>query len=188
MKLHIKNMVCDRCVMVVNAELEKMGYHTTNTVLGEVELAEQISDFSEMEALGNVLKNVGFELIDDRRNQITEKIKTVVIALIHHSEEQPRQKYSEIIAKELHQDYTYLSKLFSETEQITIEQYIIQQKIEKVKELLLYKELNLNEIAWKMGYSSTAHLSAQFKKITGCTPTQFKNDDLAGRISIDKIG
>ena len=174
--------------MVVNSELEKIGYHPTNTILGETELTENITDVAEIAVLGKVLKNVGFELIDDRRNQITEKIKTVVIALIHHSEEQPRQKYSEIIANELHQDYTYLSKLFSETEQITIEQYIIQQKIEKVKELLLYNELNLNEIAWKIGYSSSAHLSSQFKKITGRTPTQFKNNDLAGRRSIDKVG
>lgn len=181
-------MVCDRCIMVVNTELKKMGYHPINTILGESELAEQISDVSEMEALGGVLKNVGFELIDDRRNQIIEKIKTVLIALIHHSEEQPRQKYSEIIAKEILQDYTYLSKLFSETEHITIEQYIIQQKIERVKELLLYNELNLNEIAWKMGYSSTAHLSAQFKKVTGYTPTQFRNMGVADRRSIDKVG
>lgn len=174
MNLYIKNMVCNRCRMVVRTELEKVGLQPLQVQLGEVELDEKPTA-EQMGKLKTALEALGFELIDDKKGRIIEKIKNVVIDLIHHSDEQTKLKYSEYIAGKLHQDYTYLSKLFSEVEGTTIEQYIIAQKIEKVKELLVYDELSLSEIAWRLGYSSVAHLSAQFKKVTGLTPSFYKD-------------
>ncbi len=172
--LYIKNMVCHRCKLVVKAELEKVGLHPLVVELGEVVLEEKELNTQQTEDLKKALEDVGFELIDDRKSRMIEKIKNVVINLIHHASEPVKQKYSDIIAAELHYDYPYLSKLFAEVEGITIEQYIIQQKIEKVKEYLVYDELSLSQIAFDMGYSSVAHLSNQFKKITGLTPSGFK--------------
>src|SRR5690606_5203838 len=121
------------------------------------------------------LENLGFEIIDDKKSRLIEQIKTLVIEMVHHSEEPENLKYSELISSRLHYDYPYLSRLFSETEGVTIEQYIINQKIEKAKEYLVYDELNISELAWKLNYSSVAHFSAQFKKVTGMTPSQFRN-------------
>lgn len=179
-------MVCNRCRMVVKNELEQLGLQPLNVQLGEVELAEKPSA-EQMAQLKHSLAEVGFELIDSKKGRIIEKIKNVVIELIHHSEEQTKLKYSEYIAGKLHHDYTYLSKLFSEVEGTTIEQYIIAQKIEKVKELLVYDELSLSEIAWRLGYSSVAHLSAQFKKVTGLTPSFYKDKGMHHRKPLDGV-
>ena len=187
MKLFIKNMVCNRCKLAVKIEFEKIGIHPLTVELGEVGLPETELRSDQLKQLNDSLKVAGFELIDDRRSRIIEKIKNVVVSLVHYAEEQPREKHSTHISKELNYDYPYLSKLFSGTEGITIEQYIIQQKTEKIKEYLVYDELTLSEIACRMGYSSVAHLSAQFKKITGLAPSHFKNLGIHQRRSLDKI-
>lgn len=181
-------MVCNRCRMVVKDELEKSGLHPLSVSLGEVSLQEDSLNEEQLTGLSASLQQLGFELIDDRKARTIEKIKNAVIQLVHHSEEQTKLKYSEYIAGELHYDYPYLSKLFSEVEGITIEHYIIAQKIEKVKELLVYDELTLSEIAYKLGYSSVAHLSAQFKKVTGLTPSFYKNKGSNDRKPLDAVG
>ena len=137
--------------------------------------------------LSNNLHQLGFELLDDKRKKLIEQIKTLIIQSIHYNKEQPAKNYSAFIAENLHHDYSYLSKLFSETEGLTIEQFIINHKIEKVKELLVYDEKNLSEIAFETGYSSVAHLSAQFKKVTGLTPTVFKQSGIQHRKTLDKL-
>ncbi|WP_243745554.1 helix-turn-helix domain-containing protein [Segetibacter sp. 3557_3] len=188
MKLYIKNMVCHRCKMVVRSELEKLNLHPVDIALGEVVIEEKELDKAQQHDLSVALRAVGFELIDDRRSLIIEQIKTFVIDTIHYKDEQPKKNFSELISQHLHHDYSYLSNLFSEVEGITIEQYIINQRIEKVKELLVYDELSLSRIAVDLGYSSTAHLSNQFKKLTGLTPSQFKQRGLQSRKSLDEIG
>ena len=188
MKLYIKNMVCNRCKMVVKDVLESSGLHIVDIELGEVLLGEEQLDKEALNSISARLLSIGFEIIDDKKSKAIEKIKKVVIGMVHHSDEPNPLKQSEIIAKELNHDYSYLSKLFSEVEGITIEQYAIQQKIEKVKELLVYDELSLTGIADKLGYSSVAHLSAQFKKITGLTPSQFKNIAPHHRKPLDEVG
>lgn len=186
--LYIKNMVCHRCKMVVEAELEKIGLHPIAIELGEVVIEEKELTTEQKKDLPEVLQAVGFELIDDRRSKQIEQIKTLIIDTIHYKDEQPKQNFSEIIAKHLHHDYSYLSNLFSDVEGITIEQYIINQRIEKVKELLMYGELSLSQIAFNLGYSSTAHLSNQFKKLTGFTPSRFKQMGRHSRQSLDDVG
>jgi len=181
-------MVCHRCKMVVTAALEKLSLHPLNVALGEVVIEEKELSKEQQEKLSQSLKSVGFELIDDKRSKLIEQIKTFIINTIHYKDEQPQKNFSELIAKHLHHDYSYLSNLFSEVEGITIEQYIINQKIEKVKELLVYNELSLSEIAFQLGYSSTAHLSNQFKKLTGLTPSQFKKIGVQNRKSLDEVG
>ncbi|TDH27079.1 AraC family transcriptional regulator [Segetibacter sp. 3557_3] len=181
-------MVCHRCKMVVRSELEKLNLHPVDIALGEVVIEEKELDKAQQHDLSVALRAVGFELIDDRRSLIIEQIKTFVIDTIHYKDEQPKKNFSELISQHLHHDYSYLSNLFSEVEGITIEQYIINQRIEKVKELLVYDELSLSRIAVDLGYSSTAHLSNQFKKLTGLTPSQFKQRGLQSRKSLDEIG
>jgi AraC family transcriptional regulator len=181
-------MVCHRCKMVVKAELEKLQLHPVNVSLGEVVIEENQLSKEQLNELSVTLKAVGFELIDDKRSKLIEQIKTLVIVTVHNNIEQPRKNFSELISKQLHHDYSYLSNLFSEVEGITIEQYIINQRIEKVKELLVYNELSLSQIALDLGYSSTAHLSAQFKKLTGLTPSQFKRIGTQSRRSLDDVG
>ena len=173
MKLFIKNMVCIRCKMVVKSELERIGVPYTVVELGEVELKERISR-EQRDELDILLKKSGLELMDDKKSMLIERIKTVIIELIHYSNELPKTKFSEYLSDKLNHDYTYLSNLFSEVQGITIEHFIIAHKIERVKELLVYDELNLTEIAYKLHYSSVAHLSNQFKKVTGLTPSYFK--------------
>jgi AraC family transcriptional regulator len=175
MTLFIKNMVCNRCVMVVKQELEKQGLHPQKVVLGEVSLEEkQLSD-QQLSSLDSALYELGFERIDDRKARLIESLKNKVIQMIHHSDKVSMKfNWSTILADELHYEYNYLSNLFSSVEGITLEQYIIRQKIEKVKELLFYDELTLSEIAHRLGYSSVAHLSGQFKKVTGLTPSELK--------------
>ena len=179
-------MVCNRCIMVVRSELEKLGLHPVNISLGEVTLEEKKLSKEKSEKLQHSLRQVGFELIDDKKSKLIEQLKNIVVELVHYSEP-IKVKHSSFISKKLHYDYSYLSKLFSEVEGITIEHYIIKQKIERVKELLVYNELSLSEIADQLGYSSVAHLSAQFKKVTGLTPTFYKNKGFHNRISLDKI-
>ena len=176
MVLFIKNMVCDRCKMVVSQELEKLGLHPLKVTLGEVTLQEESLSEEIQNRLDNSLVNLGFERIDDRKARLIEAIKSKIIEMIHYSGRIDRKfNWSDVLSEEMHYEYNYLSNLFSSVEGITLEQYIIRQKIERVKELLFYDELNLSEISDKLGYSSVAHLSAQFKKITGLTPSQMKN-------------
>ena len=185
MTLYIKNMVCPRCIAAVSGVLNDIGAKTVQVNLGEVILVEELTDVQKNE-LSSKLEELGFELLDDSRKQQIEKIKSIIIHNIHYSDD-IKHNFSEIIASELNKEYSQLSKLFSSIEGITIEQYIIQQKIEKVKELLVYNEMSLSEIAYKLGYSSVAHLSAQFKKIAGFTPSQFKAQGIRLRKPIDKL-
>jgi AraC family transcriptional regulator len=187
-KLQIKNMVCNRCKMVVENELKNLGLHPAVVQLGEVILEENDLSAAQYEALRKSLQLSGFELLDDKKSRLLEQIKTFIIEMIHHKDEASRLNFSQLLSQHLHHDYSYLSKLFSEVEGITIEQYLLLQKIEKVKELLHYNEMSVTQIAMDMGYSSTAHLSAQFKKLTGLTPTQFKQLGPEHRLSLDKVG
>ena len=173
--LYIKNMVCNRCIMVVQQELEKQGLHAEKISLGEVTVKEDNLSDDQQHRLDSALINLGFERIDDRKARLIESIKNKIIQLIHHSEKVDlKVNWSTLLSEEMHYEYNYLSNLFSGVEGVTLEQYIIKQKIEKVKELLFYDELSLSEIADKLGYSSVAHLSGQFKKITGFTPSEMK--------------
>jgi len=159
--------------MVVKDELQRLGINCQSIDLGVIEVEKGISD-EQMERLANNLRKSGLELLDDKRNILVERIKCVIIEMIHYSEEVPKVNDSDYISKKLGYDYTYLSNTFSEVKGITIQHYIITHKIERAKELLLYDELTLTEIAYKLNYSSVAHLSNQFKKITGLTPSYFK--------------
>lgn len=173
MFIYIKYMVSLRCKMVVKQELQKLGLHHVNVDLGTVEIVENITNLQK-EQLHKNLKVFGLELLDDKKKIIIEKIKSVIIEMVHYSDELPKINYSEYISEKLGYDYTYLANTFSEVKGITIQHFIILNKIEKVKELLLYDELNLTEISYKLHYSSVSHLSNQFKKITGLTPSYFK--------------
>jgi AraC-like DNA-binding protein len=160
--------------MVVKEELKKLGIKYLTIDLGEVELFDKITGL-QLEQIRAALKLSGLELMDDKKAVLIEKIKDVIIEMVHYEDELPRVNFSEYLAEKLNYNYTYLANLFSETEGITIEHYIIIHKIERVKELIIYDELNLTEIAWKLHYSSVAHLSHQFKKVTGLTPSFFKS-------------
>lgn len=173
MKLYIKYMVSLRCKALVKEELVKLGLHYVIVDLGMIEILEDITDDQRMRLKANLLAS-GLELMDDKRSILIERIKIVIIEMIHYSEELPKVNYSDYISEKLGLDYTYLSNIFSEVKGTTIQQYIIFHKIERVKELLLYDELNLTEISYKLHYSSVAHLSNQFKKVTGLSPTFFK--------------
>jgi YesN/AraC family two-component response regulator len=173
MKLLIKNMVSIRCKLVVKSELEKLGIPYTHIELGEVLTPEDLSSDTKI-ALKETLMHQGFELLEDQKSQLIEKIKNVIIEMVHYSEEPPVTNFSTFISHKLNYDYHYLSNLFSEVKGTTIEQFIIAHKIERVKELIIYNELTLTEIAYKLHYSSVAHLSNQFKKVTGLTPSFFK--------------
>lgn len=168
-------MVCNRCIMVVKQTLESHGLHPDQIVLGEVKLKDESLSKNQLERLDKSLIDLGFERIDDHKARLIEAIKNKVIHLIYHEDPANRKfNWSTILSDELHYEYNYLSNLFSSVVGITLEQYIIRQKIERVKELLFYDELSLSEIANKLGYSSVAHLSAQFKKVTGLTPSDLK--------------
>ncbi|MBC3846435.1 helix-turn-helix transcriptional regulator [Winogradskyella echinorum] len=173
MKLYIKYMVSLRCKLFVKYELEKLGLHYTSVELGMIEIKEDISELQKQELKSNLAIS-GLELMDDKRSILIDKIKNVIIEMIHYSDEVPKVNYSDYIAQKLKYDYTYLSNLFSEVKGITIQHFIIKHKIERAKELILYDELNLTEIAYKLNYSSVAHLSHQFKKVTGHTPSFYK--------------
>ena len=179
-------MVCSRCKMVVTDELIKFGVHPKSVELGEVEITEEINSEKKNE-LNKILQSFGFELIDDKKSKLIEKIKNTIVELVHYSDDQLTTNFSEHISKKLHHDYNYMSNLFSEVEGITIEKYFIAQKIEKVKELLKYDELTLSEIADRLGYSSVAYLSNQFKKQTGLTPTFYKSLKQNKRKNLDDL-
>lgn len=167
-------MVSLRCKIIVKQELQRLGLHSVNVDLGTIEIRENITDLQKNELSKN-LHQYGLELLDNKRNIIIEKIKAIIIEMVHYSDEVPKVNYSEYISTKLGYDYTYLANTFSEVKGMTIQQYIILNKIERAKELLMYGELNLTEISYKLHYSSVAHLSNQFKKITGLTPTYFKS-------------
>jgi len=166
-------MVSLRCKMMVKEELKKLGLHFIVVDLGEVEIMEELTE-SQRDALKAALYDSGLELMDNKRAVLIEKIKNVIVEMVHYADELPKINYSNYISEKLHYDYTYLSNLFSEVKGVTIQQFIILHKIERVKELLLYEELNLTEISYQLQYSSVSHLSNQFKKVTGLTPSQFK--------------
>lgn len=186
MKIYIKNMVCNRCRMVVRNELEQRGLEPLIVELGEAELKNELSDAGKKE-LGEALHQLGFELIDDKKSRLIERIKTIIIELVHQKNSEMNTNLSELLAEQLHHDYHYLSNLFSEVEGSTIEKYFIAQKIERVKELLVYDELSLSEIAYQLNYSSVAYLSSQFKKVTGLTPSYFKNIKGIKRKPLDEV-
>ena len=180
-------MVSNRCKMVVKEELKKLGLHFIVVDLGEVEIMETLTR-DQQESLKAGLLNSGLEIMDDRKAVLIEKIQNVVTEMIHYTEEAPKINYSKYISEKLNYDYTYLSNLFSEVKGITVQQYIIVHKIEKAKELLFNNELNLTEISYKLHYSSVAHLSNQFKKITGLTPSHFKQLKDKKRKPLEELG
>jgi AraC-like DNA-binding protein len=179
-------MVCGRCKMVVKSEFEKLGLHTISVELGEVELKDAITETQKKILLQN-LQTLGFDFIDDKKSKAIEKIKNLIVDLVHHKNNELKVNLSDYLVENLNQDYSTLSNLFSEVESTTIEKYFISQKIEKVKELLIYNELSLSEIADILNYSNVAHLSNQFKKITGFTPTYFKQLKNKKRIQIENL-
>ena len=184
--LYIKNMVCDRCKMAVSQTLEQVGLHPKTVELGEVSIEEDPYSV-QLSILRTALKKLGFELLDDRRQQTIDHIKSALIKLVHYHDNQSSTNLSDYLSSELRQDYSALSKLFSEVEGKTIERYYIELRIERVKEFIRYDELTLTHIAFRMNYSSVAYLSSQFKSVTGMTPSQFKamKDNL--RTSLDKL-
>ncbi len=187
-KLIIKNMVCNRCIKVVKEELEKLGYDVKNISLGEAEINRE-PDNKDSAEIKRVLEENGFELIEDKRAKTIEEIKRIILELVRNDDERNpiNMNFSDYLVKNLGMEYHYISNLFSSIENITIEQYIILQKIEHAKELLKYGELTLSEIAYKLGYSSVQHLSNQFKKVTGMTASRFKNITVNLRKPLDHI-
>lgn len=184
-RLYIKNMVCNRCILVVRQELEKLDLHAVQVSLGEVELAAA-PGAQQLAQLTGRLEELGFELLDDKKQKQIETVKNLIIQKVQQGDIEEHFSISQFLATAASRDYASITRLFSEVEGITIEHFFILQKIEKVKEWLVYDEWTLSEIAWKLGYSSVAHLSAQFKKITGLTPSEFKK--MGGRRkSIDSV-
>ena len=186
MKLYIKYMVSHCCKLMVQEELKKLGLRAYNIELGEVEVDEEISP-AKFEQIRTALLKQGHELMEDKRAIQIEKIKNIIIEMIHFSDEPIEMKYSEYLSTKLENDYTYISNLFSEVTGVTIQQFIITHKIERAKELIIYNELSLKEIAYKLHYSSVGHLSNQFKKITGLTPIFFKSLKKKKRISLENV-
>ena len=186
MKLLIKNMVSLRCKMIVRSELKHLGMHPLAVELGEVEIREELSNIQQKELQVALLK-FGLELMEDKKSILIEKIRNIIVEMIHYSEEPPVQNFSTYLSEKLNYDYNYLSNLFSEVKGTTIEHFIIAHKIERAKELLIYNELTLTEIANKLHYSNVAHLSNQFKKVTGLTPTFFKKMKHKRRIALENL-
>ncbi len=186
MKLYIKYMVSSRCKMIVREQLNKLGLNPTAVNLGEAEIKEDITTLKR-EKLKDSLLEYGLELIEDKKAILIEKIKNVIIETVHFSDTLPSVKFSIYLSEKLNYDYTYLSNLFSQSSGTTIEHFILRHKIERVKELITYNELNLTEIAWKMNYSSVAHLSCQFKKITGLTASDFKSKHQKDRRMLERV-
>lgn len=185
MELYIKNMVCNRCILVIKQELQKVGIEPFQINLGTVILKE-IPEKKQLDAFKEQIASIGFELLDDKKKKLIEQIKTAIIEKVQKEIEE-HFSISEYITNTLHNDYAAASRLFSEVEAMTIEQFFILQKIEKVKELLTYNELTLSEISYRLGYNNVGHLSTQFKKITGLTPTDFKNNHPNHRKPIDSL-
>lgn len=186
MKLYVKYMVSLRCKMLVKEELKRLGLWYVSVALGVVEVLEDITSEQHEQLRVNLLKS-GLELLDDKRSVLVENIKNVIVEMIHYSEEKPKDNYSDYISEKIGLDYTYLANVFSEVKGITIQHFIILNKIERVKELILYDELTLTEIAYRLHYSSTAHLSNQFKKITGLTPSYYKEIAEKRRTNLEDV-
>ncbi len=184
--VHIKNMVCPRCISAVSNILKQLEISYVSIKLGEVKLVSSL-DAEKKNRLSKALQNSDFSLIDDRKSKLIEQMKTLVVDKIHYSSRELDFKWADYIGENIHLDYKYLSSLFSSVESITFEQYIINQKIERIKELIIYDELTLSEIAFKLHYSSVAYLSNQFKKVTGMTPSKFKKSTNKNRKSLDEI-
>ena len=180
-------MVSNRCKIIVKQALQKLGLHFVIVDLGEVDIMEDISD-EQREELNSALLETGLELIDDKKSIVIEKIKNTIVQMIHHEDELPSTNYSHYISQKLNYDYTYLSNIFTEIQGITIQQFIIIHKIERVKELLMYEELNLTEISYRLQYSSVAHLSKQFKKVTGMSSSAFMLLKNKRRSPLESIG
>lgn len=186
MKLYIKYMVSLRCKMVVKEALEKLRLHYVILELGTVEVMHDLTE-EQRENLRKMLLMSGLELMDDKKAMLIEKIKNIIVEMVHYTDELPKVNYSDYISEKLGLEYTHISKIFSEVKGITIEQFIIAHKIERVKELLLYDELNLTQISYMMNYSSVSHLSKQFKKVTGLTPSFFKQLKDKKRIALENV-
>jgi AraC-like DNA-binding protein len=186
MKLHIKYMVSSRCKMVVKEELDKLGLHYVVLELGLVDVMEDLTE-EERDQLKNGLSKAGLELMDDRKAILVEKTKTAIIELVHCSETLPKVRHSEYLSSKVGYDYTYLANLFSEVKGITIQQFFINHKIERIKELLLYGELSLKEISYQLDYSSVAHLSNQFKKTTGLCPSFYRQMQENRRTNLESV-
>jgi len=186
MKISVKYMVSLRCILMVKEELKKLGLHYVSLDLGEVDILESITP-EQRELLKVALLKSGLVVMDDKKSMLIEKVKNVIIEMIHYTEEAPKINFSVFLAEKLNYDYTYLASLFSETEGRTIEQFVLLHKIERIKELIIYDELNLTDIAFKLHYSSVAALSNQFKKMTGLTPSFFKSIKGKRRQSLEDI-
>ena len=184
--LHIKNMVCNRCIMAVKSQLESLGLQPESVELGIALLPGKVT-VKVYHTVMDALEHLGFELIDDKKSQMPDLIKNAIIELVHYHDNKLKVNLSNYLASRFHRDYSTLSKFFSEATNTTIEKYLIAQKIERVKELLVYGELSLNEIADKLNYSSTAYLSSQFKNVTGLTPSHFKKMKENKRKSLDEV-
>lgn len=185
-KIFIKNMVCNRCIMVIENELKKIGLEPISVTLGEVHLPSKLN-IDEKEKFRKAIEPLGFSLIDDRKGQLIENIKNLIIDLIYNENNNIKLNLSDYLSEKTHYDYNYISNIFSEVEGTTIEKYFIAQKVERVKELLMYDELTLSEIADMLNYSSVAHLSTQFKKATGLSPSHFKNIGENKRKPLDEL-
>lgn len=186
MELHIKNMVSNRCKLIVKSELVKLGINYTAINLGNAEIADDLTPETKNLLDFNLMK-FGLKLIDDKKGILVEKIKNIIIELVHYSDNQLKENFSDYLSEKLVYDYTYLANLFSEQQGITIEHYYLNHKIERVKEFLIYDELNITEIAYRLHYSSVGHLSNQFKKITGLTPSEYKRLKIKKRIPLEKV-
>ena len=187
MKLFIKYMISNRCKMVVKEVLKELGIHFVFVDLGEIDIMENLTPEQYL-LLKTALLDSGLELMDDRKGVLIEKIKKVIIEMVHNSDEFIKVNFSDYLSEKLNFDYTYMSNIFSEVQGMTIQQFIIINKIERIKELILYNEMNLTEISYQLNYSSVAHLSSQFKKITGYTPSHFKQLKNQKRLAIEDIG
>jgi AraC family transcriptional regulator len=185
MTLYVKNMVCDRCIRVVKDELVNLGLDVRSVSLGEVSLTGNPRDLP-LQRIKKTLEENGFELIEDQKARTIERLKLAIMRLVREPGDR-NLKYSVYLSKELNQEYHSLSSLFSSVENVTIEQYIIRQRVERAKELLKYGEKTLSEIAYELGYSSVQHLSSQFKRITGLTPTKFKHMTSNIRFPLDRV-
>jgi len=188
MKIYIKNMVCDRCILVIKTVMQDLQLQPTSIVMGEVEFVDDVLNDEVIKKIQQAIEPLGFELLSDKKQALVEQIKTTLIKLVHGVDELEQIKLSDYIATEIEQDYYTLSHLFSSAEGITVEKYFIHLKVERIKELLAYRELSLTEISFQLGYSSLAHLSAQFKQVTGVTPSVYKkNKNNEQRRALDKI-
>lgn len=186
MNLYIKNMVSNRCKLIVKSELQKFGLHYTLVELGQAEIMETLT-IDQLHMLNTALKNSGLALIDDKKSLLIEKTKIIIIDLVHYSEKRLKVNFSDYLSETLNHDYTYLANIFSENQGTTIEHFFLNHKIERVKELLIYGDLNITEIADKMHYSSVAHLSNQFKRMSGLTPSQYKHLSSKPRKALENV-